>query len=386
MLFPLCRWILETLKVLFDLIFYPLYKDSLYQNSKQQSFQDLENEDADPIDLKKRMYDKSLFYSRYKEKIPQPGSAQLSPANPYQLFPQSPLPRPFEAEQARRRGSHPANQAASASMKASPEPRHRKQLNEFKPSFPSVIANELSPPEVQRSKSQEIYPSSEYATEKTTEFGIKNSQPLIQLDRFTILSTSKQNNLTSYSTQVDYLTNNTQNNNNINTTTNQSPHYPKLPSAPLPPPGPAPPVIQNPSNTSGKNYHHEHSSLPLISFQEIQYIQTIGSGGFGQVWKGMWKGTPVAVKMLNPVCQSTTVPDKVLIAFEEEVAMLARLRHPNICLLLGVCLEPSHRLIVTELVSRGSLWEALRTPALFQVSFVFLFLSLCFFLTGNFSD
>ena len=48
--------------------------------------------------------------------------------------------------------------------------------------------------------------------------------------------------------------------------------------------------------------------------------------------------------------------------------MLAQLRHPNICLFLGVCLEPPHRAIVTELVSRGSLWDCLRVKGLFQVS------------------
>jgi len=47
--------------------------------------------------------------------------------------------------------------------------------------------------------------------------------------------------------------------------------------------------------------------------------------------------------------------------FKAEVAILAGLRHPNICLFMGACLTPPHRAIVTELVSRGSLWDALRT-------------------------
>jgi hypothetical protein len=41
--------------------------------------------------------------------------------------------------------------------------------------------------------------------------------------------------------------------------------------------------------------------------------------------------------------------------------MLARLRHPNVCLFLGCCLQPPARYaIVTELVPRGSLWDVLR--------------------------
>jgi len=45
--------------------------------------------------------------------------------------------------------------------------------------------------------------------------------------------------------------------------------------------------------------------------------------------------------------------------------MLARLRHPNVCLFLGCCLEPpTCYAIVTELVPRGSLWDVLREPRL----------------------
>eukprot|EP01034_Spumella_vulgaris_P024318 gene24318-30640_t len=59
---------------------------------------------------------------------------------------------------------------------------------------------------------------------------------------------------------------------------------------------------------------------------------------------------------------------QVVSAFEDEVSILAQLRHPNICLFLGVCMDPPNRTIVTELVSRGSLWDVLRIPGLFQVS------------------
>jgi Protein tyrosine and serine/threonine kinase len=57
--------------------------------------------------------------------------------------------------------------------------------------------------------------------------------------------------------------------------------------------------------------------------------------------------------------------DEAMVAdFKAEVDMLGSLRHPNICLFMGACLSPPHRAIVTELVSRGSLWEALRRGAL----------------------
>lgn len=46
--------------------------------------------------------------------------------------------------------------------------------------------------------------------------------------------------------------------------------------------------------------------------------------------------------------------------FRAEVLMLAALRHPNVCLFMGACMVPPNRAIVTELLTRGSLWEALR--------------------------
>lgn len=50
--------------------------------------------------------------------------------------------------------------------------------------------------------------------------------------------------------------------------------------------------------------------------------------------------------------------------FSAEVLMLAALRHPNVCLFMGACMVPPNRAIVTELVTRGSLWEALRDQKL----------------------
>ncbi|CAN0171672.1 unnamed protein product, partial [Ascophyllum nodosum] len=49
--------------------------------------------------------------------------------------------------------------------------------------------------------------------------------------------------------------------------------------------------------------------------------------------------------------------------------MLAALRHPNVCLFMAACMTPLNRAIVTELVSGGSLWEALRNKHLPSVNF-----------------
>jgi hypothetical protein len=116
------------------------------------------------------------------------------------------------------------------------------------------------------------------------------------------------------------------------------------------------------------------SRMPSIDMADIVMDKMIGGGAFGQVWRGSWEGTPVAVKVLPGLSallaggNGDGKASSVLQAFEDEVQMFARLRHPNICLFLGACLNPPTRAIVTELVPRGSLWEALRTPGLFPVS------------------
>jgi hypothetical protein len=324
--FPICRWIVETFQVLLGVLFYPfLSNESLYlSSSEREKFRTYE-EDVDLVDVKKRHYDRPMFYSRH---IPNQETSSNQIANQNNAI-QTSLPRPFtDQDQTRfRKGSQPGIQTF-ASIKASPEPRHRKQFhgNEAKSIFQDIRQTEST-------------------SEKVKEFGIKGSQPLVMLDRLSILSVAKRE---------------------ASLPQPQAPEADHSMKFSLAKPSNVPAELLTPS--SQKSIIPPNALLPIINYNEITYVQQIGTGGFGQVWKGIWKGTPVAVKMLNPACQASNVSEKILLSFEEEVCMLARLRHPNICLLLGVCMEASHRLIVTELVSRGSLWDALRTPGLFQVA------------------
>ena len=53
---------------------------------------------------------------------------------------------------------------------------------------------------------------------------------------------------------------------------------------------------------------------------------------------------------------------QLLDEFKAEVSILSTLRHPNICLFMGANFTPPNRCIVTELATRGSLWDGLRAP------------------------
>ena len=84
-----------------------------------------------------------------------------------------------------------------------------------------------------------------------------------------------------------------------------------------------------------------------IPFSELKLESIIGGGGFGQVWEAKWRGTPVAVKILAASAQAENTSIAILQEFAAEINMVVGMRHPNICLYIGACLEPPNRAIVT---------------------------------------
>ncbi|KAF8765442.1 hypothetical protein HU200_008587 [Digitaria exilis] len=77
----------------------------------------------------------------------------------------------------------------------------------------------------------------------------------------------------------------------------------------------------------------------------------IGEGGFGSVYKGFLRNTTVAIKLLNPESMQGQSE------FNQEVAILGRVRHPNLVTLIGACREAL--CLVYEFLPNGSLEDRL---------------------------
>ncbi len=86
-------------------------------------------------------------------------------------------------------------------------------------------------------------------------------------------------------------------------------------------------------NDPRKSIQHKRSNLTLstdsasslqssIEFAELKLQEVIGGGGFGQVWKAVWRGTPVAVKVLTGTAQSKNVSKAILEEFAAEINLL----------------------------------------------------------------
>lgn len=118
-----------------------------------------------------------------------------------------------------------------------------------------------------------------------------------------------------------------------------------------------------------------------IDFADIKLGSRIGIGSYGEVYKGVWRHTEVAVKKLleqevseqtmkelkrvrrimthSPYTLLHPPPFSLPISSAQEVAIMKRMRHPNIITFLGAVTKPPNMAIVTQYAARGSLFRML---------------------------
>ncbi|GAX75441.1 hypothetical protein CEUSTIGMA_g2885.t1 [Chlamydomonas eustigma] len=132
------------------------------------------------------------------------------------------------------------------------------------------------------------------------------------------------------------------------------------------------PLQQQPGHLDGNGELHEDEGLePVLSrmpslhlgahndweinHRELTFGPRIGIGSYGEVYKGTWRGTEVAIKrLLEQNLSASTVRE-----FRDETSIMARLRHPNVVLFMGAVVQPNHLAIVTQFCPRGPLYDIL---------------------------
>jgi len=91
-----------------------------------------------------------------------------------------------------------------------------------------------------------------------------------------------------------------------------------------------------------------------IDATEMELKDPVGKGSFGVVYMALWRGTHVAVKMIDSESER--------IAFMTELRQLSRVSHRNIIRLFGACRHPVS--LVMEFAECGSLYNLLHGPGL----------------------
>ncbi|KAK9994274.1 hypothetical protein SO802_023977 [Lithocarpus litseifolius] len=95
-----------------------------------------------------------------------------------------------------------------------------------------------------------------------------------------------------------------------------------------------------------------------ISWDELHIKERVGAGSFGTVHRAEWHGSDVAVKVLT----MQDFDDDDLKEFLREVAIMKRVRHPNVVLFMGAVTKRPNLSIVTEYLPRGSLFRLIHKP------------------------
>eukprot|EP01103_Thecamoeba_quadrilineata_P004231 TRINITY_DN1393_c1_g2_i1.p1 TRINITY_DN1393_c1_g2~~TRINITY_DN1393_c1_g2_i1.p1 ORF type:complete len:607 (+),score=112.59 TRINITY_DN1393_c1_g2_i1:151-1821(+) len=99
-----------------------------------------------------------------------------------------------------------------------------------------------------------------------------------------------------------------------------------------------------------------HAHPWLIPYANLLLEKKIGQGSFGEVWRAKWRGNAVAVKRFF----RQQGHDAILLELRKESAIMSELRHPNILLFLGACMEIPNLCIVTEYMENGCIGKYLR--------------------------
>ncbi|XP_023519319.1 uncharacterized protein LOC111782750 [Cucurbita pepo subsp. pepo] len=105
------------------------------------------------------------------------------------------------------------------------------------------------------------------------------------------------------------------------------------------------------------------STLQIIKNEDLEEQRELGSGTFGTVYHGKWRGTDVAIKRIKKSCFTcrSSEQERLTVEFWREADILSKLHHPNVVAFYGVVQDgPGGTLAtVTEFMVNGSLRNVL---------------------------
>lgn len=134
-------------------------------------------------------------------------------------------------------------------------------------------------------------------------------------------------------------------------------------------PAPGQVVIQNygvqplaaARNTPRETLERELTGAEKIKYRELEFLESLGSGEFGQVFRGNYQGEEVAIKALY---WDHTLTDVVMQDLAREIESFRHLRHKRLVRFIGACLELPNPCLVTEYMPGGSLHHLLHVRKL----------------------
>ncbi|KAL1815033.1 hypothetical protein DCAR_0519262 [Daucus carota subsp. sativus] len=105
------------------------------------------------------------------------------------------------------------------------------------------------------------------------------------------------------------------------------------------------------------------SSLQIIKNEDLEELRELGSGTFGTVYHGKWRGSDVAIKRIKKSCFAgrSSEQERLTTEFWREAEILSKLHHPNVVAFYGVVQDgPGGTLAtVAEFMVDGSLRHVL---------------------------
>lgn len=113
-------------------------------------------------------------------------------------------------------------------------------------------------------------------------------------------------------------------------------------------------------------YMGENRVIPLIPFDELMLIETLGTGRVSTIYRAAWQRESFGVQMvalkvamINGITGDTSHVDEL----RREADIAARLSHPNICDLIGVAADQECFCLAYDYCEGGSLLSLLSNPS-----------------------